>query len=283
MNNRIIVKTTLSDIPKLRDRYPFIYLEHGRLEIDDSSVKWISADYEVFRLPIAEISTILLGPGTSVTHAAVTVLASMNCTVCWVAEDSMVFYAVGQTPTSTSRNFKKQMELATNPKTSLSVAQKMFLSRFPKEEIEGKSLNELMMLEGTRVKSLYADLANKYFVHWHGRSYSPGDFSLSDVTNKLITASNAALYALVSSIVYSLGLSPHIGFIHSGSPLPFVYDVADMYKKDLVLDLAFSLTSEFGDVYNRKQAIEAFRKRVTDYDFMRKCPNDLISLLSLSK
>ena len=84
MRERIIVKTTLSDLPLLRDRYPFLYLEHGRLEIDDSSVKWISADGEVFRLPAAVISTLLLGPGTSVTHEAVKILASLNCTVCWV-------------------------------------------------------------------------------------------------------------------------------------------------------------------------------------------------------
>ncbi len=281
--NRIIVNTTLADIPFLRDRYPFIYLEHGRMEIDDSSVKWISAEREVFRLPIAEISTILLGPGTSVTHAAIGVLASMNCTVCWVGEDSMRFYAVGQSPTSNTRNLKKQMMLASDEKASLAIAKKMFLSRFPKETIEGKSLNDLMMLEGSRIKSLYAELANKYFVHWNGREYTPGSFALSDVTNKLITASNAALYAIILSIVYSMGLSPHIGFVHSGSPLPFVYDVADLYKQELVFDLAFSLTGEMGKVYDRKKAIEAFRKRVIDFNFMKKCPADITNLLKLGK
>ena len=267
----------------LRDRYPFLYLEHGRLEIDDSSVKWISAECEVFRIPAAVISTLLLGPGTSITHEAVKVLAELNCTVCWVGEDSLRFYAVGETPTANSINFKKQMLLAADPAKALKIAQKMFSSRFPQEDISGKSLRELMLLEGSRVQRLYCELAQKYFVAWKGRMYKPGDFKLSDLTNQLITSANAALYALVTSIVHTLGLSPHIGFVHSGSPLPFVYDVADLYKADLVFDLAFSLTSQMCGVYDRQKAISEFRQRVIACAFMKKCPADIVELLELKK
>ena len=283
MTERIIIKASKADLPLLRDRYPFIYLEHGRLEVDDSSIKWISADREVFRIPAATISTLLLGPGTSVTHEAIKVLAETNCTVCWVGEDSLRFYGVGQSPTATTYNLKKQLTLASDPEKSLAVARKMFASRFPKEEIAGKNLRELMTLEGSRVKQLYIELAEKYFVHWSGRSYKAGEFQLSDITNQLITSANAALYALVSSIIYSLGLSPHIGFIHSGSPLPFVYDIADLYKADLVFDLAFALTGEMAGVYNRALALSGFRKKVIEFDFMKKCPADIINLLGLKK
>ena len=89
MAERIIIKVSCADLPLLRDRYPFIYLEHGRLEVDDSSIKWISADREVFRIPAATISTLLLGPGTSVTHEAIKVLAETNYTICWVGEDTI--------------------------------------------------------------------------------------------------------------------------------------------------------------------------------------------------
>lgn len=283
MSERIIIKASRADLPLLRDRYPFIYLEHGRLEIDDSSVKWISAEREVFRIPAATISTLLLGPGTSITHEAVKVLAEVNCTVCWVGEDSLRFYAVGQTPTATTYNFKKQMSLAADAEKSLKIAKKMFADRFPAEDISHCSLRELMLLEGSRVKQLYAELAEKYFVNWHGRSYKAGEFQLSDVTNQLITAANTALYALISSIIYSLGLSPHIGFVHSGSPLPFVYDIADLYKAELVFDLAFALTGEMAGIYNRAAALSAFRRRVIEYDFMKKCPSDIIDLLGLKK
>lgn len=283
MSERIIIKASRADLPLLRDRYPFIYLEHGRLEIDDSSIKWISADREVFLIPAATISALLLGPGTSITHEAVKILAEVNCTVCWVGEDSLRFYAVGQTPTATSYNFKKQMNLAADAEKSLKIAKKMFADRFPAEDISHCSLRELMLLEGSRVKQLYAELAEKYFVKWHGRLYKAGEFQLSDITNQLITAANTALYALISSVIHSLGLSPHIGFVHSGSPLPFVYDIADLYKAELVFDLAFALTREMAGVYNRAAALSAFRRRVIEHDFMKKCPSDIIDLLGLKK
>ena len=281
--DRIILKTTLADLPKIRERYPFIYLEHGRLEVDDSSVKWISAECEVIRIQAATIMTILLGPGTTITHEAVKVLASLNTTVCWVGDDSLMFYAVGQTPTADTRNLKKQLQLASDPEASLQIARKMFLHRFPEAKVKTKTLAELMVMEGGRVRSLYDELARKYIVSWQGRAYQPGKFELSDLTNKLITSCNSALYALVSSILQSLGLSPRIGFVHSGSPLPFVYDIADLYKAELVFDLAFSLTEEMAGIYNRNLALERFRKRVIDCDFMTKCPEDILTLLGLKK
>lgn len=281
MADRIIIKATLADLPKIRDRYPFIYLEHGRLEIDDSSVKWISADWEVFRLPAAVISTILLGPGTSVTHEAIKVLATLNTTVCWVGEDSLNFYAVGQSPTANTYNLKKQVTLASDPEKAIKIARKMFVKRFTDVDVSQKSLGELMAMEGKRVQKCYADLAAKYFVAWGGRSYTPGNFVLSDITNQLITAANAALYALISSMLHALGLSPRIGFIHSGSPLPLVYDIADLYKEELVFDMAFALTVKMAGEYNRYTVLDEFRNRVINLKLLEKCPADVISLLEL--
>lgn len=283
MADRIIIKPTLADLPKIRDRYPFIYLEHGRVEVDDSSIKWISAEGEVFRIPAAVLSTVLLGPGTSVTHEAVKVLAALNTTVCWVGEDSLLFYAVGQSPTADSYNLKKQIALSADPKKCLEVARKMFLARFPEEDVSAKTLRELMTLEGARVRTLYEKLAEKYLIAWKGRSYTPGNLKLSDMTNQLITSANAALYALVSSVVHSLGLSPRIGFVHSGSPLPFVYDIADLYKEELVFDLAFSLTPQMAGIYNRHLVLEEFRNRVTSSGLLVRCPADIMSLLELKK
>lgn len=283
MNNRIIVKATHKSLPMIKDRYPFLYLEHGRLEIDDSSIKWISADNDIFAIPAATISTILLGPGTSITHEAVKILASLNTTVCWTGEDSLLFYAVGVCPTANTRNLKKQISLATNSKKSLEIARKMFLYRFPNEEVENQTLNSLMAAEGARVRTLYSELSKKYSVNWKGRNYTPGEFQLSDLTNQLITSCNTALYAMISSIIYSLGLTPKIGFIHSSCPLPFAYDIADLYKEHLVFDLAFLLTAESHGVYNKYMTLEKFRERVIEFNFMKKCPEDILNILGLKK
>lgn len=276
---RLFIKVTRSSLPQIKDKYPFLYLERGRLEIDDSSVKWIDCDNNVVRLPIATVNTLLLGPGTSVTHEAIKVMAASNCSVCWVGEDSLLFYAVGQSPTSDSRNMRLQMQLSADPKKSLEVARRMYGRRFPGVDLKGKNLKEMMGMEGYRVNNYYAEMAEKYGVGWKGRVYKPGKFELSDITNKILTSSNAALYGILTSAVYSMGYSPHIGFIHSGSPLPFIYDMADLYKDELCIELAFKLNREMGGRYNKHSVAEAFRCKVIEMDILGRIGRDVKAML----
>lgn len=277
--HRLFVKITRETLPQIKDRYPFLYLERGRLEIDDSSVKWIDCDGQVIRLPIATITMLALGPGTSITHEAVKVLAAANCSICWVGEDSFLFYAVGQSPTADTRNMRRQVQLACNPKERLAVARRMYARRFPEMDIQEKEIKELMGMEGKRVHRLYEEMAEKYHVGWKGRSFVPGKFELSDVTNQIITSCNAALYALLCSSIYSMGYSPHIGFIHTGSPLPFVYDLADLYKDYLCIDLAFSLTLKTAGNYNKYQVATEFRKRVIESCLLERINPDIEEML----
>jgi CRISPR-associated protein Cas1 len=280
---RLLVKVTRATLPQVKDKYPFLYLERGRLEVDDSSVKWIDCENNVVRLPIATIATLLLGPGTTLTHEAVKVLAASNCGVCWVGEDSLIFYSVGHTPTADTRNFRQQMELSCNKIKSIEVARRMFALRFPVAELDGKNLNEMMGMEGYRVRQLYEALAKKYGVGWQGRSFQPGKFEMSDMTNKILTSANAALYGILLSSIYALGYSPHIGFIHSGSPLPFVYDMADLYKEGLCIDLAFSATLEMAGKYDKETVASEFRRRVIDMDLLTNIPSDIAHVLTGGK
>lgn len=277
---RLMIKVTRDTLPQIKEKYPFIYLERGRLEIDDSSVKWIDCEGQVIRLPIATINCLLLGPGTSITHEAVKVLAASNCNACWVGEDSMHFYACGFTPTADSTNFYKQMLLAADKKHSLEVARRMFAKRFPLEDLSNKSLANMMGLEGARVRELYKKKAEEYQVGWKGRAYTPGKFELSSITNQILTGSNAALYGILCSAIHSMGYSPHMGFIHKGSPLPFVYDMADLYKEYLCIDLAFSLTRELAGTYNKYKVADAFRKRVIEVDLLKQVGTDIQQLFS---
>ncbi len=278
---RLIIKVTRDTLPQVKDKYPFIYLERGRLEIDDSSVKWIDSSGDVIRLPIATINCLLLGPGTSVTHEAVKIMAAANCSVCWVGEDSLLFYAAGVTPTSNTRNMKKQMLLAADKKKSLEVARRMFAKRFPDAELKGKTLAEMMGMEGHRVQLLYEAKAEQYKVGWRGRKFTPGKFEMSDMTNQILTSSNAALYGILTSAVHAMGYSPHIGFVHSGSPLPFVYDLADLYKEHLTIDLAFALTLDMAGNYNKHKMAAAFRKRAIEMDLLGQIGKDIEELFML--
>lgn len=278
-NQRLLIKITRDSLPQVKDKYPYIYLERGRLEIDDSSVKWIDCDNNVVRLPIATINCLLLGPGTSITHEAIKVIATADCGLCWVGEDSLLYYASGIAPTSDSRNFRHQMQLSADPKKSLGIARKLFAKRFPDLDLTDKTLKEMMGLEGQRVRSLYLAKAEQYQVGWKGRQYVPNKFELSDLTNQILTATNTALYGILCSAIHSMGYSPYMGFIHSGSPLPFVYDLADLYKEDLCIDLAFSLTKTMAGLYNKHTVSSAFRSRVIETDLLANIGQDITELL----
>ena len=272
---RLFVKITRESLPQVKDKYPFIYLERGRLEVDDSSIKWIDADNNVVPLPVATLNALLLGPGTTVTHDAVKTAVSANCSICWVGEDSLLFYAAGFLPTSDTRNLKQQIELAADKERSLVVARRLFARRFPDAELEGKSLQEMMGMEGYRVRALYQRMAEEYQVGWKGRHFTPGKFELGDVTNQVLTTTNAALYGILCSAIHSMGYSPHIGFIHSGSPLPFVYDLADLYKERLCIDLAFALTRDLAGRYDKHKVSAAFRQRVIKMEVLTKIGDDI--------
>ncbi len=278
-NQRLFIKIKRENLPRVSDSYPFLYLERGRLEIDDSSVKWIDSDGNLVRLPVATINTILLGPGTSATHEAIKVMTASNCTVCWVGEDSLLFYAVGQAPTSDTRNFRHQAQMASHPQKRLEVSRRLFSYRFSEADVTKKTQQQLMGMEGKRVKELYQEKAEEYGVGWKGRSYVPGKFELGDVTNQMLTAMNAALYGILTSAIYSLGYSPRLGFIHSGSPLPFVYDMADLYKDELCIDTAFRATRELAGLYNRAFVTNEFRKRVIEMKILDRVAGDIQAVL----
>lgn len=274
-----MIKINHSNLPQIKDRYPFLYLERGRLEIDDSSVKWIDSQGFVVRLPIATISTLLLGPGVSITHEAIKVLSAANTTVCWVGEDSLLFYAIGHSPTSNTKNMRHQMVMACDEVSRVKVARRMFTKRFPDEDISSTSINDLMGKEGMRVRALYESFASKYGVGWSGRRYVPGKFEMSDLTNKILTSANTALYSIVLSVVVSMGYSPHVGFIHSGSPLPFIYDIADLYKQDVTIEFAFRMTLKAGNDYVRREILDSFRETVSEYRLLEKIPVDIRTIL----
>ncbi len=278
---RLFVKVTRDSLPQVKDKYPFLYLERGRLEIDDSSVKWIDSEANVVPLPVATLNALLLGPGTSVTHDAIKTATAANCAVCWVGEDSLLFYAAGFLPTADTRNLKQQIELAANPKKSVEVARRMFARRFPEADLQGKTLKEMMGMEGHRVRAIYRAKAEEYQVGWKGRKFVPGKFDFSDITNQVLTASNAALYGILSSAVHSMGYSPHIGFIHSGSPLPFIYDLADLYKEYLCIDLAFALSRDMAGRYQKHKVSSAFRERVIDMDLLARLAEDIPEMLGV--
>lgn len=235
----IFEKPPLETLSPVKDRWTPIYLEHGRLEVDDSSIKWIGADGLVYRLPVATLSAVLLGPGTTVTHAAIKACADSNTPVCWIGEDGLRFYAFGITPNHDNAMARRHAEAYADKKRRTEIARRMFARRFTDTDVSQYSLDELRGLEGMRVRAKYAELGRSFGVTWKGRYYDTNNWYLADNVNRALSAANASLYAICSAVVCSLGFLPSLGFIHAGGTLPFVYDVADLYKEETSFPAAF--------------------------------------------
>lgn len=260
-----------------KDRWTPIYLEHGRLEVDDSSVKWISASGLVCRLPVATVSAIILGPGTTLTHAAMKACADSNTPVCWTGAECLRFYAFGLTPNHTNDMPRLHAEAWADKRRRTQIARRMFKRRFSDAEVEGKSVNELRGMEGLRVRLLYGDLGLKYGVTWKGRNYDSQNWDTADDINRALSAANSSLYALCAAVICSLGYLPSLGFIHDAGTLPFVYDVADLYKHLTSIPAAFLAVRQDpkndGDIVRK-----LLKQRVEEEHLFQRLPKDLAAL-----
>lgn len=275
----IFERPPLETLTPARERWTPIFLEHGRLEVDDSSVKWIGADYVVLRLPVATLSAILLGPGTTVTHAAIKACAESNTPVCWVGSEGLRFYSFGTTPTHDNSRSRHQAEVHANKTKRAEVARRMFRMRFTDDEIDGVPIKALMGMEGKRVKAIYTELGTKYGVTWRGRDYNPSNWSLADGINRAISAANAALYALTTAVVCSMGYLPQLGFVHSAGTLPFVFDIADLYKPETTLEAAFQTLAIVPEA-DEKTVITRLKGLIEERELTQRIPRDIEKLLS---
>lgn len=236
-------KTELTELPRIKDRVSFIYIEHAKVNRQDSSIT-VSDQNGITKIPAAILSVLLLGPGTEITHRAMELIGDTGTSIVWVGEQGVRHYAHGRALSHSSRFLVKQAKLVSNTRSRLSVARKMYQMRFPNEDVSKLTMQQLRGREGSRIRSLYRTLSKKYNVDWTGRSYDPDNFEDGTVVNQALSAANVALYGLAYSVIVALGMSPGLGFIHTGHDLSFVYDVADLYKGDITIPIAFIVASE---------------------------------------
>lgn len=235
----IFEKPPIETLASAKDRWTPLYLEHGRLEVDDASVKWISAKSLVCRIPVATVSSLILGPGTTLTHAAIKVCADCNTPVFWMGEDGMRFYSYGIQPNHDNSMARLHAEAWADKKRREEIARSMFRFRFEDVEVKSATIQQLRGMEGRRVKFTYERLGLEHGVTWKGRDYNAQKWDLADGINKALSAANASLYALTSAVCLGMGFIPQLGFVHDGGTLPFIYDVADLYKHETSWPAAF--------------------------------------------
>jgi CRISPR-associated protein Cas1 len=192
-------------------------------------------------------SVLLLGPGTRITHKAVELIGDSGMTILWVGEKGVRFYAYGRSLTMRTRLLLKQAKLVSNQRYHAEVVRKMYQLRFPDEDVTGLTVQQLRGKEGSRVRAIYRKAAKEWNIPWNGREYDPDHFESGTAVNQALSAGHACLYGLAHSVIVALGYSPGLGFVHVGHENSFVYDVADLYKADTTIPLAFEVASETTD------------------------------------
>ena len=245
-------------LPQIEDRLTFLYLEHCQINREDSAIL-IRDDRGTTRVPAAAITVLLLGPGTTVTHRAVELIGDAGVGIVWVGEHGVRFYASGRPLTHRAHLLMKQAKLVSNQRTHLAVVRKMYQLRFPNEDVSGLTTQQLRGREGSRVRKTYRTAAEKWKIPWNGREFDPDNFSSGDPVNQALSAGHACLYGLAHAVIVALGCSPGLGFIHVGHERSFVYDIADLYKAEITIPIAFEMAAQtLGDLSG------AVRHRVRD-------------------
>lgn len=274
-----MIRPELQALPQISDRMTFIYLERCVLNRQDGAIT-VTDENGTVHIPAAAISVLLLGPGTKVTHRAMELIGDAGGSVLWVGEAGVRYYAGGRPMTHSSAMLIRQAELVSNTRLHLDVVRKMYCMRFPNEDVSKLTLQQLRGREDARIRAVYREMSHKWDVEWKGREYDPDNFQDGSPVNQALSAGHACLYGLAHAVIEALGCSPGLGFVHVGHENSFVYDIADLYKAEVTIPLAFEIAAK-----EEKEEISSVMRRRTrdamcDQHILERMVHDIRVLLS---
>jgi len=232
----------LRPIP-IKERLSILYIEHGQLDVLDGAFVVVDKSGVRTHIPVGGVVCLMLEPGTRVSHAACALSARVGTLLVWIGEAGVRLYSAGQPGGARADRLLYQARLALDPELRLKVVRRMYALRFGEEPPQRRSVEQLRGIEGVRVREMYKRLATKYGVTWKHRDYDPDHWDASDLPNRCLSAATACLYGVTEAAVLAAGYAPAVGFIHTGKPLSFVYDIADIYKFDTVVPVAFQVAA----------------------------------------
>jgi CRISPR-associated protein Cas1 len=239
----------MNELPKLKplmmkERLSVLFVEKGNLDVLDGAFVVVDKNGVRTHIPVGGVACLMLEPGTRVSHAAVTLASRVGCLLVWTGEAGVRLYASGQPGGARADRLLYQAKLALDDDARLKVVRKMYAIRFGEEPPAKRSIEQLRGIEGQRVKRMYQLLAQKYKVEWKHRNYDYTEWESGDIPNRCLSAATACLYGITEAAVLAAGYAPAIGFIHTGKPLSFVYDIADVFKFETVVPVAFQVASQ---------------------------------------
>lgn len=229
------------------DRHGLIWLDRGRLEVEDGCIRFVTpggtlpaGDYQI---PHQSVSIVLLGPGSSVTHDALRILAAHGCALAAIGSGGVRFYTAAPLLPDTSTIARRQVTLWANPASRMDVARQMYAIRFG-EEVKARTLEMLRGMEGARLKRLYELTAHSFGVPWKGRRYDRQNPNATDIANQAINHAASAVEAAAAIAVAATAAIPQLGFVHEDSGQSFILDVADLVRHDATLQIAFGAAKQ---------------------------------------
>lgn len=256
----------------------FVYLERCVVHRDANAIT--STDERgTVHIPAASLGALLLGPGTRVTHQAMMLLADSGSTAVWVGEQGVRYYAHGRSLARSARLLEAQAHAVSNQSSRLRVARQMYAMRFPGEDTSGLTMQQLRGREGARVRSLYREHAELHGVEWNRRQYDTRDFASGDPINQALSAAHTCLYGIVHAVIVALGCAPGLGFVHTGHVRSFVYDVADLYKAEVTIPVAFEVAARTDVEDVGAETRRAVRDAVHGGAILSRCAKDVRGLL----
>ena len=233
----------LKPIP-MKDRVSMVFVEYGQVDVLDGAFVVVDKTGVRTHIPVGTVACIMLEPGTRVSHMAVRLASQVGTLLVWVGEAGVRVYASGQPGGARADRLLYQAKLALDDELRLKVVCKMYEIRFGEPAPKRRSVEQLRGIEGARVKQTYKQLAKQYGVVWQGRRYQQKDWGAGDLPNQCLSAATSCLYGITEAAVLAAGYAPAVGFIHTGKPLSFIYDIADLYKFDTVVPLAFRIAAK---------------------------------------
>jgi len=227
----------------IKDRVSLVFVQHGQIDVLNGAFVVIDQTGVRTHVPVGSVACIMLEPGTRISHAAVRLAALVGTLLVWVGEAGVRLYASGQPGGARADRLLYQAKLALNDESRLKVVRKMYELRFQEAAPMRRSVEQLRGIEGVRVRETYKLLAREYGVTWRARSYDRKHWDAADMPNRCLSAATSCLYGITEAAVLAAGYAPAVGFIHTGKPLSFVYDVADLFKFETVVPAAFQVAA----------------------------------------
>jgi CRISPR-associated protein Cas1 len=228
---------------QIKERCSLLFIEYGEIDVLDGAFVVIDKNGVRTHIPVGSITCLMLEPGTRVSHRAAALAARVGCLLVWVGEAGVRLYAAGQPGGARADHLLYQARLALDEQARLKVVRKMYHLRFGEAPPERRSVEQLRGIEGARVRRMYELMAGRHRVQWQHRNYNPEEWGSGDMPNRCLSAATACLYGVTEAAVLAAGYAPAIGFIHTGKPLSFVYDIADIFKFETVVPVAFGIAA----------------------------------------